>query len=211
MTMDRRPMRPMRKSVPLALVILLATLALGCGAAGDLDDTENAVILVVNEITATSDPFGDVLSSGGTILDDTVQVEFSAHLKAPTAPPGSSTSPTLQDIVVEGYEVEFVRTDGGAQAPPGFRRGMNLRVQLTEQGATTLNTSSADLVVVPSTIKAQQPISFLISPGFEPSTGFVNIQVNARITFFGRTLSGDRVTATAEIGIDFANFGDDNS
>lgn len=205
MTMDRRPMR---KSVPRALVILVATVALGCGAAGSLDDTENAVILVIHEIVPSTDhAFGDVIT-GGTILDDTIDVDFTANLKATTGPPGSPGEPTLQDVVIERYQVEFIRTDGGTATPPGFQRGMNLRVQLSEPNQTTLNISSATLVVAPSTIKAQQPISFLIDPGFEPSTGFVNIQVDARITFFGRTLSGDPVTATGSIGINFANFGD---
>jgi len=207
MTMDRRLIR---KSVPRALVILLATLALGCGATGSLDDTENAVVLVINSIEQVSDPFGDVLTSGGTIPEDTIQVEFAAHLKAPTGPPGSVTEPTLQDVVIESYQVEFTRTDGGPQAPAGFRRGMSLRVQLTEPNTSQLNISTATLTLVPSTTKAQVPISFLIDPGFEPSTGFVNIQVNARITFFGQTVSGDPVTTTADVGINFANFGDDN-
>lgn len=208
MTMDRRLLR---KSVPRVLVILMATLALGCGAAGSIDDSESAAILVINQISQTSDPFGDVLTSGGTIPEDTIEVEFAAHLKAPTGPPGTATEPTLQSIVIDSYQVEFTRTDGGPQAPSGFRRGMSLRVVITETGQTTLNTSTASITLVPSTTKAQVPISFLIDPGFEPDTGFVNIQANARITFFGRTLAGDRVTATADVGINFANFGDDNS
>lgn len=207
MTMDRRQFRT---SVPRVLVILLAMVAIGCGAAGDIDDTENAVILVINEIVPAGDQehaFGDVVTSG-TILDDNIDVEFAATLKATTGPPGSPTVPTLQDVVIERYQVEFIRTDGGAVAPAGFQRGMNLRVQLSEPNQTTLNISSANLVVAPSTIKAQQPIAFLIDPGFEPGTGFVNVQVDARITFFGRTLSGDPVTATGSIGINFADFGD---
>ncbi len=88
---------------------------------------------------------------------------------------------------------------------------MVLRVRLTERGADELNDSTIDVVIVPSTQKAQPPISFLISPGIEPGTNFTNIQIRATVTFFGRTLAGDNVAVSGSIGINFANFGDTNS
>jgi hypothetical protein len=189
----------------------IVALAMGCSVVGDIDETANAVILVINSIEPTSDPFGDVLSLSGIIPEDGIEVAFSAHLKGPvTASPGITT-PELQDIVLERYEVTFQRTDGGTQAPPGFARAMTARVRLTALGSGTLNTTIVSLVLVPSTTKAQPPISFLISPGSEPSTNFTNIQLKATITFFGKTLSGDPVTVTGQFGINLANFGDDNS
>jgi hypothetical protein len=185
----------------------------GCSASGEIDNTDNAVVLVITSITPSSDPFGDVLTSGGIILDDTIDVVFAAHLKAPVTGADSNTvAPTLQDIVLERYEVTYHRTDGGSHVPPGFERGISLRVRMTPHGEVVLRESSiTDLVIAPSTTKAQPPISLLIDPGFESATGYINIQVNAHITFFGRTIAGDRVTATAQVGINFANFGDDNS
>lgn len=208
----RRPRRGRRRWWGRgALLLALALVAFGCAAAGDIDDTENAVILVINSISQSSDPFGDVLTSSGGILPDTVDVELSAHLKTPTAPPGSPSEPVLQDVLIERYEVIFRRTDGGTDVPKGFQRGMSLRVRVTPPGESSLRTSTVeDLVVVPATTKSQPPISFLIDPGFEPSTGFVNIQVEATMRFFGRTLSGDRVSAVGSIGINFANFADEN-
>jgi hypothetical protein len=168
-------------------------------------------VLVVTSITPSTDPFGDVLNeSSGSILDDTIDVVFSAHLKAPVTGADSNTvAPTLQDIVLEKYEVTYERIDGGSQVPAGFERGISLRVRMTPHGEVVLRESSIDdLIIAPSTMKAQPPISLLIDPGFEPSTGYVNIQVNAHITFFGRTIAGDRVTASAIVGINFANFAD---
>ena len=76
--------------------------------------------------------------------------------------------------------------------PRGFTRGLTVTVRLTEQGSEELEiTAISGLVIVPSTQKAQPPLSYLIAPGFEPDTGFINIQVDAIMTFFGRTLSGD--------------------
>ena len=199
--------------VCLGIVAALLFTLPGCGASGDIDNTENAVVLVLVSITPASDPFGDVLSNSGTILDDTVDVVFSAHLKAPVTNASSNTvAPTLQDIILERYEVTYSRTDGGSQVPAGFSRGISLRVRLTPHGEVVLRESSYNgLVIVPSTTKAQPPVSLLIDPGFESQTGYVNIQVNAHITFFGRTIAGDQVTASAIVGINFANFGDDNS
>ena len=188
---------------------MLFTLS-GCGASGDIDNTENAVVLVLTSIVPSTDPFGDVLTSGGTILDDTVDVVFAAHLKAPVndADPNLE-APTLQDIILERYEVVYSRTDGGSQVPPGFERGLTLRVRLTPHGTVILRESTyAGLVIAPSTTKAQPPVSLLIEPGFEASTGYINIQVNAHITFFGKTVAGDQVTASAVVGINFANFAD---
>jgi hypothetical protein len=191
---------------------LLFTLS-GCGASGDIDNTQNAVVLVLTSIVPSTDPFGDVLTTGGTILDDTIDVVFSAHLKAPvTGADPNVMAPTLQDILLSRYEVTYSRTDGGGQVPAGFERGISLRVRLTPHGEVILRESSyTGLVIAPSTTKAQPPISLLIDPGFESLTGYVNIQVNAHITFFGKTIAGDTVTVTAIVGINFANFGDDNS
>jgi len=194
----------------LAAVLFTMT---GCSATGDIDNTQNAVVLVITSIVPTSDPFGDVVTSEGTILDDTIDVVFAAHLKAPVTGQDSNTmAPTLQDIVLERYEVTYTRSDGGTQVPAGFERGISQRVRLTPHGELILReVTITGLVIAPSTTKAQPPVSLLIDPGFEGTTGYVNIQVNAHITFFGRTIAGDSVTVSAIVGINFANFGDENS
>jgi len=207
-----QPQAPLRRGlIKLALMAPVVALAMGCSVVGNIDETANAVVLVINSITPTSDPFGDVLSTSGTIPDDGISVIFSAHLKSPIAASPNITTPELQDIVLERYEVTFQRTDGGTQVPPGFTRAMTARVRLTALGSGTLNSTTVALVILPSTTKAQPPISFLISPGTEPGTNYANIQVRATITFFGKTLSGDAVTVTGQLGINLANFGDDNS
>lgn len=187
------------------LVLALAVAA--CTAPGDIDNTPAPVLLIVGNITAVSDPFGDVITSGGTIPDDVILVPFTARLKASS----DTTQPALQDIVVERYEVTFERIDGGTAVPPGFQRGVNVRVRVTPHGSSQEVITELTMVLIPSTIKSQPPISHLISPGFEPDTGYVNIQVNARIRFFGHTVAGEPVSASATIGVNLANFGDSNS
>jgi hypothetical protein len=184
---------------------------LGCSAEGTVDNGANNVILIVELVQLESDPFGDVLTSGGTILDDVALFDMAAVLKAPISTSPNTLRPDLQNVALERYEVTFTRTDGGTLLPPGFTRGISGLVRLSEPGSEAALVTPLSIIVVPSTIKAQPPISFLISPGSEEGTNFINIQVNARIQFFGRTLAGDEVTVVANIGINFANYGDDNS
>lgn len=187
------------------IVVGIATLgAAACSAPGDIDDTDTPTVLVIQSIEPVTEPFGDVISDAGTVLDDVVRVTFAAHPKSLAVT--GTTGPDLLDVIVERYEVTFERTDGGTAVPKGFQRAMTLRVENTPHGSTQTLTSSTEIILVPSTTKTQPPISHLISPGFEPDTGFVNIQVDATIRFFGRTLAGHRVTATGSIGINFADF-----
>jgi len=194
-----------------ALLLPLLLAVASCSATGDIDNADSNVILNLESFSLVSDPWGDVLTSGGTILDDTASFSFSAVIKAPISTDPLTTTPDLQNIALERYEVTFTRTDGGTSVPPGFQRGISGIVRLTEPGSEeVVLTTLSSLVVMPSTTKAQPPVSFLIDPGSEPDTNFTNIQVNARIQFFGRTLSGSPVTVVGNIGINFANYGDDN-
>ncbi|MGD8328614.1 MAG: hypothetical protein PVJ49_04205 [Acidobacteriota bacterium] len=195
----------------LALLVPLAALVVGCSATGDVDNTDNNVILNIEDMQLVSDPFGDVLTIGGVILDDTISVDFSAVLKAPITTNPTVTQPDLQSIALDRYEVTFTRTDGGTSVPAGFQRGIAGLVRLTEpQAEEVVVLTVSNIVIVPSTTKSQPPISYLISPGIETGTNFTNIQVNARIEFFGHTLAGDPVSVVGNLGINLANYGDDN-
>lgn len=199
--------RRLRATWPgMTTCLLLAAALAACTASESIRDTTAPVQLVAANVSQTSDPFGDVMSSSGIIPPDTVDVEFIARLKDGT----DTSEPSFQDIVLQRYEVTFRRIDGGTAVPSGFQRGMNALVQITPNGQSTLNTTTVDLVLVPATVKSQPPVSHLIDPGFEPDTGFVNIQVMAEVRFFGETVAGDPVSTTIEVGIDFADFGDSN-
>lgn len=195
-----------RRAVRALPVLLLLTVASAGCAAGNIDNTPAPVTLVVGDLVPTSDPFGDVLTSGGTVPEDVVEVDLLARLKNPT----DLTQPAVQDIVVERYEVTFARTDGGSAVPAGFQRSMNARVRVTPHGQQNEFVTTVTVVIVPSTTKSQPPLSHLISPGVEPGTGFINIQVTATVRFFGHTIAGEAVSGQAAVGINFANFADDN-
>lgn len=187
--------------------VAVSLVLVGCSAPGDIDNTSSPVILVAGNLAEVSSPFGDVLTSGGTVPDDSVTIRFTARLKQAS----NNTAPALQEVILERYEVTFVRTDGGTAIPAGFQRAMNSKVRITPHNAAQEVFTEVTVSVMPSTGKIQPPISHLITPGFEPDTGFINIQCTATMRFFGTTISGEQVTATASVGINFANFGDSNS
>lgn len=191
----------------LALSLAAALAGAGCTAGVLDDDSEAPVVLVAGNLTTVSDPFGDILTSGGTIPEDSVSVALTSRLKNPN----DLTQPALQDIIVERYEVTFERTDGGSAVPAGFQRAVNAKVVVTPNGQQNEFVTTVTVIVMPSTSKVQPPLSHLLSPGVEPGTGFINIQVRATIRFFGHTVAGEAVATQASVGINFADFGDTNT
>lgn len=191
------------KIAGLASLALLVALS-GCGDTGTLSSTSAPVTLIIKSITPNnaSAPFGDVITDSGGLPEDQVTVNFISRMKNVS----DLTQPSLQEIIIERYEVTFSRTDGGSAVPAGFSRAMNAAVRVTPHESVNEQITSVALVIVPSTHKAQPPLSFLISPGFEPSTGFLNLQTTATMTFFGKTVAGDPITVTGSIGINFADF-----
>jgi hypothetical protein len=87
-----------------------------------------------------------------------------------------------------------------------MQRAMTAKVQITPNGVTTEETTIVRLTLVPASQKLQPPLSHLISPGFEPDTGYPTITVDATILFFGRTIAGEQVSAQGAITIQFANY-----
>ncbi len=193
-----------RRAMATVAVCSLVLAVAGCGTSGGLGNTPAPVILIVSSLLAANAPFGDILSTDGTLPEDSVSVTLIARMKNPS----DLSQPALQDILLERYEVTFNRTDGGTVKPPGFQRALSAKVRVTPHGSPTETITGLTLVLVPSTHKSQPPLSHLILPGFEPVTGFVNIQATATVRFFGHTIAGDVVQAEAAIGLNFADFAD---
>ena len=209
------PRRPRKRKArgfgKLALMMSIIFMVAGCNAPGDIDNDDGNVILQVEFVQKLEDSnvWGDVQSDEGGIPSDIADVTFTAVLKAPITTNPVQTRPDLQNIRLERYEVTYTRTDGGTATPPGFTAGIAGLVRLSDFGATDPEEFTLfGVTIVPATIKAQPPISFLITPGTESGTNFANIQVNARVQFFGRTVAGHEVSVVANLGINFAQWAD---
>ena len=188
----------MKKIWLLPMVLLpLFYLCWGCTGQNKEASTIAPVVLSVDSITPTTSPFGDVVTNG-VAYDDTVEVTLSDHLKDPDA-----TSAThFADVIVTSYRVSFTRTDGGTAVPSGFEQAITYRVPAN--GSTTIT----GLVVVKADQKLQGPLGYLISLGYDPSTGLPSISCNITIEFTGVTEAGYKVYAKGSVPITFADYAD---
>jgi len=191
-------MRPMRAVAALAALAVLSA----CSAPGDIDDTRAPVTLILSSLASVGANFGDVVNDDGTVSDTQVTATFVARLKSSN----NTTAPEMQEIVIERYEVSYLRTDGGASLPAGMQRAMTAKVRITPNGVTTEQTTTVTLTLTPASQKLQPPLSHLISPGFEPDTGLPTVTVDATFRFFGRTIAGEQVSVQGAIAIQFANY-----
>ena len=202
-------------SVPFALTLFLATTS-----CGDVVRNGRApVILVINQLQAApgSKPgalggnlLSDVItnvtapapctptSPCPTIFNDVGQVTFSLALKdvGTTAAPAAPT--TNNSVTINRVHVEYIRADGrntpGVDVPYPFDGAVTGTVPAT-------GTLSMGFEIVRNVAKEETPlIQLQQSP--------VILSTIARVTFYGQDLVGNAVSATGQIQIDFANFGD---
>ena len=188
-----------RVRVAGAAVLLLSTIA-----CGDLSRQGSAsTYLIVTSVQGASgaDPgtFSTSLSSdvitfvdgSPTVFADGGQVTFTLATKDP----GAATSPQ-NSITVDRYRVRFVRSDGrnveGVDVPYGF------------DGAFTVTVSNAATVgfaLVRIQAKEEAPLKALAA-----NNGVIS--AIAQITFYGQDQTGRAVTASGQISVHFANWGD---
>lgn len=134
-----------------------------------------------------------------TVFEDPAKVTFRLAMKDP----GSSTSPTTPSaanyITISQYHVKFVRSDGlntpGVDVPYPFDGAMTVTV-----GTSTV---SAGLTLVRVQAKNEAPLKALIG-GY----GAYHISTVAQITFYGKDQSGHDVSVTAQISVNFGDWGD---
>lgn len=185
--------------IRLAGVLTLIVLSSSCG---DVTRQGTAsTFLIVRSLTADGASVlnSDVLTVVGgapTILDDAGSVTFGLGLKDP----GSANSPNVPTqnnwITVNRYHVTFVRTDG--------RNTPGVDVPYAFDGAFTALVSgdtSVGFTWVRHQAKGEAPLAALARNGLVIST-------IAQITFYGHDQTGREVSATGQMSINFANFGD---
>ena len=138
----------------------------------------------------------DVQDASGTIFDDFASVTLRATLKD-LGGPGVAASPTsMNDITVTRYRVVYRRSDGrnveGLDVPRAFDGALTLTIPAG-------GTATAVIELVRHVAKLEAPLAAL--------RGNLNVlSTTADITFFGRDLAGNDVSASGSILINFANF-----
>lgn len=167
----------------------------------DFADQQSLTLLRYNGIqNAQGGAFpvgGGVVSATDLLITDTVTVLLSNESVSP-----NTGTLSLYDIILDGYTVDFERTDGGSAAPEGFGQEFSTRVRVSNFGVSPSLVAVEFLLLDPQQ-KLVPPLSDLTTFGFERSTGFLQIQANANIRFFGRNIIGDHVTVSFPIHVVF--------
>jgi hypothetical protein len=160
------------------------------------------VYLVVTEVSTTDGAKGKesafLLSDVDPVFNDDATLKLTNTSKNPLLP---SSSP-YNDVALERYTVRYYRSDGrnaeGVDVPYSFQGPL---------GGTVANgsgTTDVAFILVRHQAKIEPPLMNLAGQG-----GAKLISAFADVTIFGRTLSGEVVSAQATIAITFADFADD--
>jgi hypothetical protein len=196
--------RGYRQAVRAALVAVALVASAACSET--VRQGKSPGYLVIERLQAspgTSTIMKDVLESDvvtkGSIYEDMASVEVHLALKD-IGTTLSPTEPTANNLVtLERYHVNFVRSDGrntqGVDVPYAFDGGL----------AGTVGASSVSLgfILVRGQAKAEAPLMALRGMG-----GATIISTIAEVTFYGHDQTGNEVTATARISVNFADWAD---
>jgi len=209
-------MRPAFKRSPrafaarAAVAVVLAAVTTSCG--DQQRQGEGSSYLIVNALEAArgSDPAtfsGNLPSDVVTVVND-VPTTFNdlgrVRLVLAMKDPGGVETPTKPTtanyITIDRYHVRYIRADGrnvqGVDVPYAFDGGMTLTVGTSEvTGAFT---------IVRNIAKDEAPLRALTVNG-------VIISTIAEVTFYGHDQTGREASVSANISVDFGNFGDKTS
>jgi len=178
-----------------------AALALLLGLPGCAPDyvTENAadVNLIIATINEGAQLDSDVRNGPDStfVCEDEVEVSVAVRNKNPKAPAPNVPSA----VILQSYEVRYFRTDGrgteGVDVPYRITGNLTFAVDVATSG-----TSTFPLEIVRRQAKVEPPLSSIYQAAL--------LTVMAEVTLYGETLTGDRVSASGRLQIDFADYGD---
>ena len=206
------------KTAALVLTGGLAALSASCGEYVRQGSSPVQVVILSLEAAsgAQADKFGGNLLSDvitnvkrqinneqvqvPTIFNDVGRVSMKLLLKDQGAPSVTNVPSPINEVTMSRYRVTYRRADGrntpGVDVPFPFDSAVTFTIP--EQG----NVVAAFEIVRPIA-KEESPLAALRASA-------VSISTIAEVSFYGRDQAGHDVSATGNIGVDFANFGDPN-
>lgn len=178
------------------MALLSALTLAGCTA--DYVKSGNAPVQLIITGFSLAVLDSDVQISNGGVCPDEVSLSVGNRPKNPNVTVGS----TVQDVVVNRYEVSYSRSDGratqGVDVPYSISGTLAATVPAASSGTTTIF-----IEVVRRQAKLEPPLIELV-----PSGQALIVTMFAKVTLYGTTTAGENVTATASLQVDMANFGD---
>jgi hypothetical protein len=184
----------------LGVAAVAFALAMGGCSADYVDNSRASVLFQVADINGGAVMDSDVrLGENSTLIcPDFVDVSVAVREKNP-----NTDVPSIPNaVVVSRYEVRFTRPDGrgaeGVDVPYSIVGSLTTVVDVATSGAVTF-----PIEVVRRQAKLEPPLSTI--------AGYDIVTMFAEITIYGETISGEGVSSTGRLQIDFADYGDTES
>lgn len=172
-------------------ILLLGGVAFlgGCAAGNHSADEEAPVILTVD------------IRQGAPDVDISLRQDVvipTMEIKSQPKAPGTNLGPQ-DDVILSEWVIVPERTDGGTIASPSWR---NFRQVSVPAGGTA---NLIDFRIFPAEYFDQQPLVQLYpqNGGFDRETGKRNIRQRLKVTIYGKTVAGRRVTARFDYNLNF--------
>lgn len=187
-----------RDGKPGALAVCVAlALALGLAgcAPGYVTSSEATVNLIITSINDGAQLDSDVRNGefSSFICENEVPVTVTVINKNPNSPTTSSAS----TVILESYEVRYVRSDGRGT------EGIDVPYRIT--GTLTQAVAVGGSVTFPvEVVRRQAKLDPPLNNIFQTTV----LTVFAEVSLYGKTVSGQLVSASGRLQIDFADFGD---
>jgi len=191
----------------LTLCVVPALLIAGCTPDFATKD-QSQVFLRITKIVGQS---GGGQGQSGDVLISDVQPNFNdnATLTVEALPKnqqGTLTPSPVNDVILERYEVHWVRSDGrnveGVDVPYSFSGAMATIVPIGSN-------SDASIILVRHQAKLEPPLLNLVINTTHAGEGAIVLTCIAQITIYGHTTNDKAVTASGDLTVSFADFGSD--
>jgi hypothetical protein len=185
----------MRVFAVVALPVVVAA-TFGACAPDYVTNSQSDVNMIIAAINGGSPLDSDVVADDGTIFPNVVDVAVAVRSKNPNV-----TVPQIPlHVLINQYSVRYFRSDGrnveGVDVPFSITGALS-----AEEDVKTSGTSAIPIEVVRRQAKMEPPLRNLAGGG-----GALVLTCFAEITLYGQNITGDQVTATGTMQIDFADF-----
>jgi len=198
-------MRKMKNVLKLMVIVPVLFLLFSCNPLED-DSKSDSLLLVVSIVgTDIEDSEANFLESdvvdtdsngNATVADDAAVVTFTARTLNPN--PLFDDPSIYSNIFVERYVVSYIRSDGrsmeGVDVPYSFEGAMSALVEVDSE-------ESVSFIIVRAIAKLEPPLVDMAK-----GRGEGQLNVKAKIDFYGKDTLGNSVKATGYLSIFFADY-----
>jgi hypothetical protein len=198
-------MRKMKNVLKLMVIVPALFLLFSCNPLED-DSKSDSLLLVVKIVgTDIEDSEANFLESdvvdvdnngNASYADDAAAVTFTAKTLDPY--PLFEDTSVYSSILVERYVVSYIRSDGktleGVDVPYAFEGAMSALVEVDAE-------QSVSFIIVRAIAKLEPPLVDLAQ-----GRGEGQLNVTAKIDFYGKDTLGNAVKATGYLSIFFADY-----